>query len=178
MAQQIATFGGGCFWCIEAAFNAIKGVESAISGYCGGSEQTANYKAVCSGLTEHAEVVQVTFDDTQTSFQALLTFFFSLHDPTQLNRQGNDVGRQYRSVIFYHDDKQKRLAEQAISEFELGDVFFDPIVTELAAIQPFYPAEDYHQHYFVGHQQEPYCALVIAPKLSKFRQRYEYALKS
>ena len=178
MATQVATFGGGCLWCIETAFNTLEGVESAISGYCGGDQASANYKAVCSGQTAHAEVVQITFDDQVTSFQALLTFFFSLHDPTQLNRQGNDVGPQYRSVIFYHDETQKRIAQAAIDEFVAGDVFPDPIVTALSAMSAFYPAEDYHQGYYESHQHEPYCAMVITPKLAKFKQRYPSALKT
>ncbi|WP_111980270.1 peptide-methionine (S)-S-oxide reductase MsrA [Algibacillus agarilyticus] len=177
MAQQIATFGGGCFWCIETAFNALKGVTRAVSGYCGGDEASANYQAVCSGTTEHAEVVQVTFDDQVTSFQALLTFFFSLHDPTQLNRQGNDIGPQYRSVIFYHDETQMRIAKSAMSDFVEGDVYEHNIATQLVPIMPFYPAEDYHQAYYNGHTQEPYCAMVITPKLNKFKERYKTFLK-
>lgn len=178
MAIQTATFGAGCFWCIEAAMNQLNGVVQALSGYMGGSEQDANYGRVCDGDTGHAEVVQLQFDDNHISFEQLCLIFFSLHDPTQLNRQGNDVGSQYRSVIFYHSSEQLRLATEIIAKLSCDQVFSAPIVTQLSAAETFYPAESYHQAYFLANPQQAYCQYVVAPKLAKFRQQYRSRLKA
>lgn len=171
-----ATFGAGCFWCLEAAMNQLQGVQSAISGYMGGTAEDANYRRVCDGDTAHAEVVQVNFDDTQISFEQLCLVFFSLHDPTQLNRQGNDVGTQYRSVVFYHTPEQKQQVQQLINQLTQQQVFTSDIVTQICAAQPFYPAEDYHQGYFAQHPEQAYCQYVVAPKLAKFRQHFQSLL--
>lgn len=174
MAEQ-ATFAGGCFWCIEAAFNQLQGVDSAISGYMGGSASTANYRAVCSGSSGHAEVVQISYDETQLSYQTLLTLFFALHDPTSLNRQGNDVGPQYRSEIFAHNEAQYQQAVAFLQQAQAS--YHAPVVTALSRASSFYPAEDYHQGYFLANPQQPYCAFLIAPKLQAFRQQYQHLLK-
>ena len=177
MAIQTATFGAGCFWCIEAAMNQLNGVIVALSGYMGGDADSANYQRVCDGDTGHAEVVQLQFDDSLISFQQLCLVFFSLHDPTQLNRQGNDIGSQYRSVIFYHNDEQRDLALQMINQLSAEKVFDAAIVTELSPASAFFVAEEYHQGYFLQHPGQGYCQVVVAPKLTKFRQRYQELLK-
>lgn len=177
MKISTATFAGGCFWCIEAAFNSLAGVQQAISGYTGGFTVSPTYKTISSGNTNHAEAVQITFDQEIISYQALLTVFFTLHDPTQLNKQGNDIGTQYRSAIFYHDLQQKKMAEEFIDELEDSHVFTDAIKTSVSAVQEFYPAEDYHQGYFLNNREQGYCEMVIAPKLNKFKQKYKSKLK-
>lgn len=177
MANSTATFAGGCFWCIEASFNSLKGVEKAISGYTGGTTDSPTYQAICTGTTEHAEAVQVTFDDTEISYETLLTIFFSLHDATQLNRQGHDIGTQYRSAIFYHNTIQKNLAEAFIAELTEQKIFSDTIKTEIIPFQHFYPAEDYHQGYFLKNPEQGYCSMVIQPKFTKFKEKYHTKLK-
>lgn len=175
--METATLGGGCFWCVEAVYQDLKGVHSVVSGYSGGTAETANYKAVCTGKTNHAEVVQITFDPKVVSFEEILEVFWTVHDPTTLNRQGNDVGPQYRSVIFYHNDAQKRIAQQ--SKKEVATKIWDkPIVTEIAPFKAFYKAEDYHQNYYnlVG-DRNPYCTFVITPKVEKFRKVFKDKLK-
>ena len=175
--MEIATLGGGCFWCVEAVYNQLQGVESAISGYMGGKAEDANYEAVCSKTTDHVEVVQVRFDPQQVSFADILRIFFTVHDPTTLNRQGNDVGPQYRSVVFFHNDEQKAIARQLIQS-EIAELYDDPIVTALEPALPFYKAEDYHQRYYerVG-ARNAYCSFVITPKVSKFRKQFADRLK-
>ena len=172
-----ATLGGGCFWCVEAIFEQLEGVEAVMSGYSGGTKETADYKTVCSGETKHAEVVQVSFDPTVVSYREILEIFFTTHDPTTLNRQGNDVGPQYRSVVFYHDEEQATIAEQVKAEFA-PQVWDDPVVTEIAPFEEFFPAEEYHHGYYqkVG-ERNPYCTFVITPKVSKFRKLYANRLK-
>lgn len=177
MAIQTATFGAGCFWCLEAAMNQLNGVIQALSGYMGGSADSANYRRVCDGDTGHAEVVQVEFDDSIVSYQQLCLVFFTLHDPTQLNRQGNDVGTQYRSVIFYHNAQQQQSAQQMLAELSAKHVFSADIVTELSPVSAFYLAEEYHQGYFLQHPEQGYCQLVVAPKMAKFKQHYTELLK-
>lgn len=177
MANSIATFAGGCFWCIEASFNALQGVEKAISGYSGGKTESPNYQTICTGTTEHAEVVQIIFDQDVISYEQLLAIFFSLHDATQLNRQGNDLGTQYRSAIFYHDNEQKLLAESFIKALTEQGIFADTIKTEVTAIQTFYPAEDYHQGYYLKNPEQGYCNAVIQPKLLKFKEKFATKLK-
>lgn len=177
MATQIATFGAGCFWCIEAAFNSVEGVNSAVSGYSGGQTLDPDYKSICTGSTGHAEVVQISFDDEKLSYEALLLMLFSLHDPTQLNRQGNDVGTQYRSVIYYHSAEQQQQANAMIADLTDNAIYDEPIVTEVQAAETFYPAEDYHQAYFNDNPNQTYCALVVGPKLAKFKQKYAEQLK-
>jgi peptide-methionine (S)-S-oxide reductase len=170
---QISTLGGGCFWCLEAIFDDLKGVTDVVSGYSGGRVANPSYQMVCSGTTGHAEVVQVTFDPLVISYSDLLRIFFTIHDPTTLNRQGADIGTQYRSVVFYHDDAQKQTAEQVISEIEAAKIWEHSIVTQLLPFEAFYPAEDYHQEYFVHNLSQPYCQVVIAPKVAKFRKHYQ-----
>jgi peptide-methionine (S)-S-oxide reductase len=172
MAIDTATFGGGCFWCLDAAFRDVQGVESVVCGYAGGVVEHPTYHAVCGGRTGHAEVVQLRFDDARIDFETLLQVLFSIHDPTTLNRQGADVGTQYRSVIFYHSDAQREAAERVIAALTADGVWRDPIVTEVAPAPTFYPAEDDHQDYFRRHPQQGYCQVVIAPKLAKLRSRY------
>lgn len=174
---QLATFGGGCFWCIESALNSIRGVRQAISGYAAGHVDNPTYQQICSGQTGHAEVIQVTFDADIISYELLLDFFFQLHDPTQLNRQGNDVGTQYRSIILYHDATQQQVANDKIQEVHNNDIWDGDIVTEVEPISVFYPAEDYHQGYAENNAQQPYCALVVNPKLNKFKQKFSEFLK-
>jgi peptide-methionine (S)-S-oxide reductase len=178
MAIQTATFGAGCFWCLEAALNQLQGVIQALSGYMGGDADTANYRSVCAGDTGHAEVVQVEFDDSLVSFEQLCLVFFSLHDPTQLNRQGNDVGTQYRSVIFYHHEQQQLAAKKILAQLEAQHVFSQAIVTEITAATSFYIAEDYHQGYFLQHPEQGYCQVIVAPKMAKFKQAYQQLLKA
>ncbi len=170
--QEIATLGGGCFWCVEAPFRETVGVESAVSGYMGGARPNPSYEAVCSGATGHVEVVQITFDPAVISFRETLEIFFVLHDPTTLNRQGNDRGTQYRSVIFYHSEEQKAVAEAFIAELERQKVFDEPIVTAIEPAQTFWPAEGYHQDYLANNPYQPYCMFVVAPKLEKFRKKF------
>jgi peptide-methionine (S)-S-oxide reductase len=176
-SRETTTLGGGCFWCLEAVYNRLEGVESVVSGYAGGAVENPTYEQVCTGTTGHAEVVQVTFDNSQVTFKEILEIFFTIHDPTTMNRQGNDVGPQYRSAIFYHDDQQRKVAVETIDELEQAGIWDDPIVTELAALDTFYPAEDYHQEYFERNQLQPYCRIVIAPKVAKFRAKYADRLK-
>lgn len=175
---QVATLAGGCFWCIESAFNSVDGVVSAFSGYAGGHIDNPSYKAVCTGETGHAEVVQVTFDANSISYREILEIFFSLHNPTQLNRQGNDVGTQYRSAVFYHDNDQKAQAEAIIEEITKEEIWPDPVVTEVVEINNYYQAEDYHQDYFKNNPQNQYCSMVVAPKLAKFKKTFAARLKS
>ncbi len=175
--REVATLGGGCFWCTEAVFDELKGVESVESGYSGGTVANPSYQLVCTGTTGHAEVVQITFDPAVISYKQLLQVFFTVHDPTTLNRQGADVGTQYRSVIFYHSDEQKRVAEEVIKEVEAQKIWDGKIVTELVPAKPFYNAEDYHQEYFSNNPSQPYCRVVIAPKVKKFRDHYREMLK-
>lgn len=175
--KEVATLGGGCFWCIEAVFDELSGVEQVESGYAGGSTENPTYKQVCTGMTGHAEVIQVTFNPQIVSFKQILEVFFTVHDPTTLNRQGADVGTQYRSVIFYHDEEQMVVAEQVIKEIDAAKIWNAPIVTELAPFEKFYQAEDYHQEYFRLNKEQPYCRIVIAPKIAKFREHYREDLK-
>lgn len=172
-----ATFGNGCFWCTEAIFQDLKGVLKVTSGYSGGKIKNPTYKEVCSGLTGHAECLQIIYDPSVISFEELLEVFWKTHDPTTLNRQGNDVGTQYRSIIFYHDEMQKQLAEHYKKELEAAKVFDKPIVTEITAFDVFYPAENYHQEYYNLNGQEPYCQYVIRPKVEKFRKVFKDKLK-
>jgi len=169
--QEVATLGGGCFWCVEAVFNQMEGVASAISGYMGGRRPDPTYQQVCTGVTGHIEVVQVTFDPAVTSYREILEVFFTVHDPTTRDRQGNDVGEQYRSIIFYHSDEQRLEAEKMIAE--LGDA----VVTEVRAAETFWPAEDYHQEYFRNNPNAGYCAFVVAPKVAKFRSKFAAKLR-
>jgi len=174
---ETATLGGGCFWCLEAVYNEMEGVTSAISGYMGGHLDRPTYHDVCTGRTGHVEVVQVTFDSEVTSYREILEVFFAIHDPTSRDRQGNDSGPQYRSVIFYHNDGQRKVAEELIRELTAEDVWSRPIVTEVLPAPVFYPAEDYHQEYFRNNPQQPYCSFVVAPKLRKFREKFAAKLR-
>ncbi len=177
MAIETATLGGGCFWCLEAGFQDLKGVASVTSGYAGGSVPDPGYRQVCAGTTGHAEVVQVSFDASVIDFATLLRVFFTLHDPTTLNRQGADVGTQYRSVIYYHDEGQRQLAQAVIAEQETEGLWDGPIVTEVAPLPVFYPAEPYHQDYYRQNPHQGYCQVVISPKLAKLRVRYAALLR-
>jgi peptide-methionine (S)-S-oxide reductase len=174
---QTATLAGGCFWCLEAVFDEVKGVHSVESGYAGGAKPNPTYREVCSGMTGHAEVVQVNFDPNLVSYRNLLNVFFAIHDPTTLNRQGADVGTQYRSAIFYHNEEQKQIAEDLIRELNEQKIWDRPIVTEVAPLDKFYMAEDYHQEYFANNPYQPYCMAVVAPKVSKFRKHFLELLK-
>jgi peptide-methionine (S)-S-oxide reductase len=174
---NIATLGAGCFWCVEAIFQRLKGVDKVISGYSGGKTENPTYKEVCTGLTGHAEVVQIYFDPAIITYEELLEVFFSTHDPTQLNRQGNDVGTQYRSVIFYHNEKQKQIAEAYKQKINESKLFDKPIVTEITAFTRFYPAENYHQDYFNQNKNQPYCIYVVGPKVEKFEKLFQHKLK-
>ncbi len=178
MAQEKTTLGGGCFWCIEAIFDQLKGVTDVVSGYSGGRTQNPTYRAVCDGVTGHAEVVQVTFDNEIISFQDLLDIFFTVHNPTTLNQQGADIGTQYRSAIFFHSDEQKHIAQATIDALNQSNVWGSPIVTEVTRFETFYPAEDYHQEYFANNKDNRYCQVVVAPKVAKFRQYYFNKLKA
>jgi len=175
---EIAILGGGCFWCLEAVFDDLTGVHSVESGYAGGAAAHPTYEQVCSGMTGHAEVVRVTFDPQVVTFKELLQIFFTIHDPTTLNRQGADVGTQYRSAIFYRDEQQKQVAEQVIAEFTAQKIWPNPIVTEIAPLDVFYEAEGYHQEYFRRNPYQGYCQIVVAPKVAKFRQKFANRLKS
>lgn len=174
---EIATFAGGCFWCTEAIFLALEGVESVVSGYIGGQTVRPTYKEICTGTTGHAEAVQITFDANKVSFAELLSIFFATHDPTTLNRQGNDVGTQYRSEVFYHNDSQKVIAEDYINLLALSKKFSQPIVTKISASTVFYPAEAYHQNYYNQNKTQGYCSFVIAPKMEKLQQYFSSNLK-
>ena len=175
--KEVTTLGGGCFWCLEAAYDQLKGVESVESGYMGGQVQNPTYEAVCMGNTGHAEVVQVTYDPSVISYRELIEIFLAIHDPTTLNRQGNDVGTQYRSAIFYHSPEQKTIADEVIATFTKEEIFDQPIVTQVVPAETFYIAEDYHQEYFVQNPSQPYCAYLINPKVAKFRQQFASKLK-
>jgi len=170
--KQTAIFGGGCFWCIEAAFNRLRGVQQAVSGYMGGHVDKPTYRQVCNGDTGHVEVVQVTFNPDEIAYRDLLEVFFSVHDPTTLNQQGNDVGEQYRSVIFYTSDEQQREAEETIAALTEAKAFPEPIVTAVEPATTFFEAEGYHQEYFDNNRTQPYCQFVIAPKLKKFEKQF------
>jgi peptide-methionine (S)-S-oxide reductase len=175
--REVATLGGGCFWCLEAAYEVLNGVESVVSGYAGGDIKNPTYREVCSGRTGHAEVVQLTFDPEVISYRDILEIFFTIHDPTTLNRQGADVGTQYRSVIFYHSPEQRATAEEVMRELTAGEVFDRPLVTQLESLPTFYRAEDYHQGYFRNNPGQAYCSFVVAPKVAKVRQKYQALLK-
>jgi len=176
--MEVATLGGGCFWCTEAIFSEVKGVEKVEPGYAGGTVENPTYEQVCTGTTGHAEVVQITFDPQVISYRQLLTIFFTIHDPTTPNRQGEDVGSQYRSIILYHSEEQRRVAEEVMEEVRRAKIWGDrPIVTELVPFKAFYRAEEYHHNYYRRNPEKPYCRLVIAPKLAKFRQHYLDMLK-
>jgi peptide-methionine (S)-S-oxide reductase len=177
MTREITTLGGGCFWCLEAVYDQLKGIEDVMSGYTAGRVSHPSYELVCTGTTGHAEVVQVTFDPDVASFRDILQVFFTIHDPTTLNRQGADVGTQYRSAIFYHSPEQKATAEAVIAEINAAQLWDDPIVTEVTPFEVFFPAEDYHQEYFVHNPNQGYCRVVIAPKVAKFRKLYLEKLK-
>jgi peptide-methionine (S)-S-oxide reductase len=172
-----ATFGAGCFWCVEAVFQQLRGVHSVVSGYSGGHTRNPDYKEVCTGTTGHAEVCQIVFDPSVISYAELLEVFWQTHDPTTLNRQGGDIGTQYRSVIFYHDDDQKRLAEEMKLRLDNAHIWKDPLVTEIVPYVVFYQAEDYHQEYYFQNTSQPYCTVVITPKLEKFRKVFADKLK-
>jgi peptide-methionine (S)-S-oxide reductase len=174
---QTATLAGGCFWCLEAVYDEIKGVQGVESGYAGGHMDNPTYRAVCNGDTGHAEVVQVHFDPNIVSYRDLLNVFFAIHDPTTLNRQGADTGTQYRSAIFYHDDEQKKIAEELIRDLNAQKIWDRPIVTEVTRLDQFYMAEDYHQEYFANNPYQPYCMAVVSPKVSKFRKHFIELLK-
>jgi peptide-methionine (S)-S-oxide reductase len=175
--SEVATLGGGCFWCLEAVYDELKGVTDVVSGYSGGQMKNPSYEQVCTGRTGHAEVVQVTFDPRVVSYRELLQVFFTIHDPTTRDRQGYDVGPQYRSVIFYHSPEQKATAEAVIAELTREGVWRSPIVTQVVPFEAFYPAEDYHQEYFRRNPGAGYCRVVIEPKVAKFRQKYLAQLK-
>lgn len=168
--REVATLGGGCFWCLEAVYDEVEGVEKVVSGYAGGEVENPSYRQVCTGTTGHAEVVQVTYDPDEISFREILEIFFVIHNPTTLNRQGADVGTQYRSAIFYHDEQQRETAQEVIAE--VAEAWDDPIVTELSPVPTFYRAEDYHQDYYGNNPAQPYCQVVIRPKLAKFRKTF------
>ena len=174
---ETATLGAGCFWCVEAVFDDLKGVEDVVSGYSGGHTENPTYQQVCSETTGHAEVAQITFNPDEISFKEVLQVFFAVHDPTTLNRQGNDVGSSYRSAIFYHSDEQKRIAEEVIKEVTDEGVYDNPIVTQVTPFDKFYVAENYHQEYFANNPNQPYCAAVVAPKVAKFRKKFVDKLK-
>lgn len=171
------TLAGGCFWCIEGAFSQVKGIHSAISGYMGGHTENPTYEDICTGNSGYAEVVQLSFDAKEISYQEIIEIFFTLHNPTQLNRQGNDTGSQYRSAIFYHDESQQQIAEKNISEMREAKIFEQDIVTEICPADVFYSGEDYHQDYFKNNPQNQYCQAVVSPKLAKFRQTFVDKLK-
>ncbi len=174
---ETATLGSGCFWCTEAVFDSVIGVKDVVSGYSGGHKENPTYQEVCSETTGHAEAVQVKFDPAEISYKEILEIFFGTHDPTTLNRQGNDVGSSYRSAVFYQTPEQKNTAEEVVKELTDEDIFGKPIVTEITEFTNFYPAEDYHQEYFANNPNQPYCMGVVAPKVSKFRQKFSDRLK-
>jgi len=170
--REVTTLGGGCFWCLEAVYDDMRGVVSVESGYMGGRAPNPTYQDVCTGASGHIEVVQVTFDPSVITFRQILEVFFAIHDPTSRDRQGNDAGEQYRSIIFYHSEEQRQTAESMIAELEGESVYSRDIVTELRAAAPFYVAEDYHQEYFQNNPNQPYCSYVVSPKLKKFREKF------
>ncbi|HYT94019.1 MAG TPA: peptide-methionine (S)-S-oxide reductase MsrA [Gemmataceae bacterium] len=174
---QVATLGGGCFWCLEAVFERVRGVERVESGYCGGRVPNPTYRQVCHGDTGHAEVIQVTFDPATLSFREVLELFFAFHDPTTRNRQGGDVGTQYRSAIFYHSPEQKRIAEEVLAELNAAGIWGGPIVTEVTPFETFYQAEEYHQGYFRNNPTQGYCVAVVAPKVAKLRKQFAAKLR-
>ena len=176
--NDIAVFAGGCFWCTEAVFGELRGVRSVVSGYSGGTTNNPTYEQVCSGSTGHAEAIKIDFDPGQISFRDLMTVFFATHDPTTLNRQGNDAGTQYRSAILYANEEQKQQAEAFIKELEVAKTYKNPIVTTLEPLQEFYPAEDYHQKFFANNPYQPYCQYTIPPKLNKLHKQFSQLLKS
>ncbi len=176
--KETATLGGGCFWCLEAVFDQVEGVEDVVSGYCGGTLPNPSYEQVCTGATDHAEVIQVVFDNAAITFKEILEIFFTVHDPTTLNRQGADVGTQYRSEIFTHSPEQKRIADETIVELEREGVWKSPVVTRVTPFQAFYPAEEYHQEYFARNPYQGYCMAVVAPKVSKFRKTFAQRIKT
>jgi len=176
-ARSLATLGGGCFWCLEASLRQLAGVASVLSGYCGGASERPSYKEVCGGASGHAEVVQIRFDENVIDFRTLLEAFFAIHDPTTLNRQGNDVGTQYRSVIFTHTPEQDRIARELIAAFNAEKIWPAPIVTEVLPAATFWPAEDYHQDYLANNPAQPYCMAVVAPKVAKLRRKFAERLK-
>lgn len=176
--RESATLGGGCFWCLEAVFEQVTGVESVISGYCGGQTDNPSYRSVCEGHSGHAEVVRITFDPVQISYRDLLEIFFVIHDPSTLNRQGNDIGTQYRSVIFYHSAAQKETAHALIRELENEKIWGKPVVTEVRPEERFFAAENYHQHYFSNNSDQGYCQVVVAPKLAKFRKNFSSRIRT
>jgi len=178
MSEQVVTLGGGCFWCLEAVFQELQGISRAVSGYAGGAEPDPTYQDVCAGVTGHAEVVQVHFDPGVISFREILVLFFSIHDPTTLNRQGADIGAQYRSVIFCHSSEQRETAEDLIATLDAEGIWSAPIITEVASLETFYHAEDYHQEYYEQNPNQPYCQVVIEPKLAEFRNTYAARLKT
>lgn len=175
--RDTATLAGGCFWCIEAVFQRLQGVDTVVSGYIGGSVDNPTYKEVCDGNTGHAEACQITYDPSVVSYADLLHVFFTAHDPTTLNRQGNDVGTQYRSAVFYHTDEQRAVAEDYIKQLTEAKTWPDPIVTEITKATTFYPAEDYHQNYYMQNGSQPYCAFVVRPKVEKFMQKFDQRVK-
>ena len=177
MSKEIATLAGGCFWCLEAVYDEIKGVDAVESGYMGGKNADPTYEQVCGGQTGHAEVIQISFDPKVVGFRELLEVFFVIHDPTTLNRQGNDAGTQYRSAIFYHSPVQQALAQDVISKLAATKLWDDPVVTEVVPAETFYVAETYHQEYYVRNPQQSYCAFVVAPKVAKFRKHFVERLK-
>jgi peptide-methionine (S)-S-oxide reductase len=177
VSLEIATLAGGCFWCFEAVFREVVGAEKVVSGYTGGTTINPTYEQVCSGKTGHAEAVQVSFDPLKISYREILEIFFSIHDPTTLNRQGADVGTQYRSAIFYHSEQQKAIAEELIAGLNTAHLWKKPIVTQIVPMHTFYPAEDYHQGYFAKHPEQGYCQMIISPKLNKFRRQWSKHLK-
>lgn len=174
---EVATLAGGCFWCLEAVFKEVDGVEDVISGYTGGTTVNPTYQEVCTNTTGHAEAVQLTFNPGEISYREILQIFFSVHDPTTLNRQGEDVGTQYRSAIFYHDDRQRAIAEGLIKELNAAHLWSKSVVTQVARLDKFYPAEDYHREYFSRHPEQPYCQAVISPKVNKFRKQWAKRLR-
>ena len=176
--MEKATFGSGCFWCTEAVFQDLEGVTSVVSGYSGGHIKNPAYREVCEGRTGHAEVVQITYDPEVVSYETLLEVFWKTHDPTTLNRQGNDVGTQYRSVIYYHDEEQRQLAEEYKQKLDASGAFAKPVVTEISPLDVFYPAEEYHQNYFKNNPSQGYCSFVIRPKVEKFKQVFGDKLKT
>src|SRR5580698_1587095 len=178
MAEETATLGGGCFWCVEAVYSESAGIISVVSGYMGGRSANPTYEEVCSGRSGHVEVVEITFNPAVIGYRDVLEIFFATHDPTTLNRQGNDSGTQYRSVVFYHSPEQRLTAEELIRQLTAEKAFADPIVTAVEPATEFYPAENYHQNYFENHPRQPYCAFVVAPKVKKFRKKFAARVKA
>ena len=177
MAVEVAILGAGCFWCVEGIYNSINGVESAISGFTGGDTENPTYKDICETETNHAEGVEVTFDPSIISYKELLEIFWNIHNPTQLNRQGNDIGTQYRSSIFYISDEQKKQAEESLKEFDNGTLYEDKFVTTIEPLEKFWSAEDYHQGYYNENPDQPYCSAVVGPKIAKFKSKFKQILK-